>query len=87
MLLDDWKICPTVLNCYCVTIYRREMAMELDALNQTRREIEQGMKEEVIAYCERLQFTDDQALLSGIALYQAGLAPRRDRDFSVTDKR
>ena len=47
----------------------RQMALELDGLNQTRREIEAGMKEEAIAICAKLKFTDGE-LPYGLTLYQ-----------------
>ncbi|GAK83528.1 single-stranded-DNA-specific exonuclease RecJ [Vibrio ponticus] len=37
----------------------RRMASELDGLNQTRKEIEEGMKQEAMAFCERLQFGEN----------------------------
>lgn len=46
------------------------MASELDGLNQTRREIEQGMKQEAMAFCEQLQFGEDTELPYGIVLFQ-----------------
>nr|WP_086940637.1 single-stranded-DNA-specific exonuclease RecJ [Thaumasiovibrio occultus] len=46
----------------------RQLASELDGLNQSRKEIEQGMKEEAVAICERLQFGDN--LPCGIVLFQ-----------------
>ncbi len=48
----------------------RRMASELDALNQTRKEIEEGMKQEALAFCERLQFADNSALPQGLVLFQ-----------------
>lgn len=48
----------------------RQMACELDALNQSRKEIEQGMKEEAMAICERLQFGEGSSLPCGLALFQ-----------------
>ncbi|CAM3560666.1 single-stranded-DNA-specific exonuclease RecJ [Vibrio aquimaris] len=47
----------------------RRMASELDGLNQTRKEIEEGMKQEAMAFCERLQFSDD-AMPYGLVLFQ-----------------
>ncbi|MDH3000444.1 single-stranded-DNA-specific exonuclease RecJ [Chelonobacter oris] len=48
----------------------RKLAYELDALNQTRKEIEQGMKLEALKICSSL--TDmEQQLPWAIALYQA----------------
>jgi single-stranded-DNA-specific exonuclease len=48
----------------------RRMASELDGLNQTRREIEQGMKQEAMAFCERLQFDENTPMPSGLVLFQ-----------------
>jgi len=48
----------------------RRMANELDGLNQTRKEIEAGMKQEAMAFCERLQFGEGQGLPHGIVLFQ-----------------
>ncbi len=48
----------------------RQMASELDGLNQTRKEIEQGMKEEAMAICERLKFSPDMEMPYGLALFQ-----------------
>ena len=47
----------------------RRMASELDALNQTCKEIEHGMKEEALAICERLKF-NQQDMPYGLALFQ-----------------
>lgn len=47
----------------------RRMASELDGLNQTRREIEEGMKQEAMAFCERLQFGESQ-MPYGLVLFQ-----------------
>ncbi|WP_455811187.1 single-stranded-DNA-specific exonuclease RecJ [Pseudomonas graminis] len=46
----------------------RMLASELDALNQTRKEIEQGMQSEALALCDRLESSSD-ALPLGIAMY------------------
>ncbi|MGF1771914.1 single-stranded-DNA-specific exonuclease RecJ [Vibrio wakamikoensis] len=48
----------------------RRMASELDGLNQTRKDIEEGMKQEALAFCERLQISDKAALPYGLALFQ-----------------
>lgn len=48
----------------------RRMASELDGLNQTRKDIEEGMKQEAMAFCERLQISDKAALPYGLALFQ-----------------
>ncbi|TCP95784.1 exonuclease RecJ [Cricetibacter osteomyelitidis] len=48
----------------------RALALELDGLNQTRKEIEQGMKLEALEICRNLTALK-QELPVGIALYQA----------------
>ncbi len=48
----------------------RALALELDGLNQTRKEIEQGMKQEALEICRNLTALKQQLPL-GIALYQA----------------
>ncbi|MFD1805447.1 single-stranded-DNA-specific exonuclease RecJ [Pasteurella oralis] len=48
----------------------RALALELDGLNQTRREIEQGMKLEALEICRKLTALE-QTLPMGIVLYQA----------------
>ncbi|TDQ57025.1 exonuclease RecJ [Mesocricetibacter intestinalis] len=48
----------------------RALALELDGLNQTRKEIEQGMKLEALEICRNLTALQ-QSLPLGIALYQA----------------
>lgn len=46
----------------------RALASDLDALNQTRREIEQGMQVEALALCDKLERGTD-ALPFGLAMY------------------
>nr|WP_238484518.1 single-stranded-DNA-specific exonuclease RecJ [Rahnella bonaserana] len=46
----------------------RALASDLDALNQTRREIEQGMQVEALALCDKLERSTD-ALPFGLAMY------------------
>ncbi|CCP02003.1 single-stranded DNA-specific exonuclease [Erwinia amylovora Ea644] len=46
----------------------RMLASELDALNQTRKEIEQGMQSEALTLCNRLE-SASEALPLGIAMY------------------
>lgn len=48
----------------------RSLALELDQLNQTRKEIEQGMKLEALKICQKLTALQQQ-LPMGIVLYQA----------------
>ncbi len=46
----------------------RMLANELDALNQTRKEIEQGMQVEALTLCEKLE-RSNEALPYGLAMY------------------
>ncbi|CAM3518364.1 Single-stranded-DNA-specific exonuclease RecJ [Vibrio aerogenes CECT 7868] len=67
--LDDMSFGVELLlsdNIYAA----RRMASELDGLNQTRKEIESGMKQEALAFCERLKLGENAALPFGIALFQ-----------------
>ncbi|SMY37345.1 single-stranded-DNA-specific exonuclease RecJ [Photobacterium andalusiense] len=66
--LDDMSFGVELLLCDNIQAARR-MASELDALNQTRKEIEQGMKEEGLAICERLQFNQHN-MPYGLVLFQ-----------------
>ncbi|MCW8330083.1 single-stranded-DNA-specific exonuclease RecJ [Photobacterium sp. SDRW27] len=66
--LDDMSFGVELLLCDNIQAARR-MASELDALNQTRKEIEHGMKEEALAICERLKF-NQQDMPYGLALFQ-----------------
>ncbi|MGF1699696.1 single-stranded-DNA-specific exonuclease RecJ [Photobacterium makurazakiensis] len=66
--LDDMSFGVELLLCDNIQAARR-MASELDALNQTRKEIEQGMKEEALAICERLKF-NKQDMPYGLVLFQ-----------------
>lgn len=67
--LDDMSFGVELLMCNNIHAARR-MASELDGLNQTRREIEQGMKQEAMAFCERLEFGDKSELPYGVVLFQ-----------------
>ncbi|MCQ1058120.1 single-stranded-DNA-specific exonuclease RecJ [Photobacterium sp. ZSDE20] len=66
--LDDMSFGVELLLCDNIQAARR-MATELDALNQTRKEIEHGMKEEAVAICERLKF-NKQDMPYGLSLFQ-----------------
>ncbi len=46
----------------------RVLANELDALNQTRKEIEQGMQAEALTLCQQLERSSD-TLPGGLAMY------------------
>ncbi|HAS6082935.1 single-stranded-DNA-specific exonuclease RecJ [Vibrio vulnificus] len=67
--LDDMSFGVELLMCNNIQAARR-MAHELDGLNQTRKEIEEGMKQEAMAFCERLQFGENSELPYGLALFQ-----------------
>lgn len=67
--LDDMSFGVELLMSNNIHAARR-MANELDGLNQTRREIEAGMKQEAMAFCERLQFAEGSELPFGIVLFQ-----------------
>ncbi len=67
--LDDMSFGVELLMCNNIHAARR-MASELDGLNQTRKEIEEGMKQEAMAFCERLQFGENTQLPHGLALFQ-----------------
>ena len=66
--LDDMSFGVELLLCDNIQAARR-MASELDGLNQTRKEIEQGMKDEALAICERLKF-NQQNMPYGLVLFQ-----------------
>ncbi|THE59308.1 single-stranded-DNA-specific exonuclease RecJ [Vibrio parahaemolyticus] len=67
--LDDMSFGVELLMCNNIHAARR-MASELDGLNQTRKEIEEGMKQEAMAFCERLQFGENSELPYGLSLLQ-----------------
>ncbi|CCN48030.1 Single-stranded-DNA-specific exonuclease recJ [Vibrio nigripulchritudo MADA3029] len=67
--LDDMSFGVELLMSNNIHAARR-MASELDGLNQTRKEIEEGMKGEAMAFCERLQFGENAELPYGLALFQ-----------------
>ncbi|WON77952.1 single-stranded-DNA-specific exonuclease RecJ [Serratia sp. UGAL515B_01] len=65
--LDDMSIGVALLLCDDIT-QARMLANDLDALNLTRREIEQGMQVEALELCDRLERSSEQ-LPYGLALY------------------
>ena len=65
--LDDMSVGVALLLCDN-TGEARMLANELDALNQTRKEIEQGMQAEALALCEKLE-RGSEALPGGLAMY------------------
>ena len=66
--LDDMSFGVELLMSNNIHAARR-MASELDGLNQSRKEIEEGMKQEAMAFCERLQF-GDKDMPYGLVLFQ-----------------
>ncbi|QTF09923.1 single-stranded-DNA-specific exonuclease RecJ [Brenneria izadpanahii] len=65
--LDDMSIGVALLLSDDIT-QARMLASDLDALNQTRREIEQGMQVEALRLCETLERSRDE-LPYGLAMY------------------
>lgn len=65
--LDDMSIGVALLLCDDIA-QARMLANDLDALNQTRREIEQGMQVEALQLCDRLERTSTE-LPYGLAMY------------------
>jgi single-stranded-DNA-specific exonuclease len=66
--LDDMSIGISCLLAPDINIARR-LAAELDSLNVERREIEQGMQAEALAFLQKLSFSDEQ-LPDCLCLYQ-----------------
>ncbi len=65
--LDDMSVGVALLLC-TDTQQARMLASELDALNQTRKEIEQGMQAEALSLCDSLE-QQQQQLPNGLAFY------------------
>ncbi|WP_147199660.1 single-stranded-DNA-specific exonuclease RecJ [Pantoea sp. CCBC3-3-1] len=65
--LDDMSVGVALLLSEDIS-QARMLANELDALNQTRKEIEQGMQTEALALCDALE-RSNEALPLGIAMY------------------
>ncbi|PWC24412.1 MULTISPECIES: single-stranded-DNA-specific exonuclease RecJ [Brenneria] len=65
--LDDMSVGVALLLSDDI-VQARMLASDLDALNQTRREIEQGMQVEALRLCETLEQSRD-ALPYGLAMY------------------
>lgn len=65
--LDDMSVGVALLLCDNVG-EARVLANELDALNQTRKEIEQGMQAEALTLCEKLE-RSSETLPGGLAMY------------------
>lgn len=65
--LDDMSVGVALLLCDNLG-EARQLASDLDALNQTRKEIEQGMQAEALTLCEQLERSRD-TLPGGLAMY------------------
>ncbi|POT56653.1 single-stranded-DNA-specific exonuclease RecJ [Citrobacter amalonaticus] len=65
--LDDMSVGVALLLCDNIG-EARVLANELDALNQTRKEIEQGMQAEALILCEKLE-RSRETLPGGLAMY------------------
>ncbi|WP_312079007.1 single-stranded-DNA-specific exonuclease RecJ [Leclercia sp.] len=65
--LDDMSVGVALLLCDNIG-EARVLANELDALNQTRKEIEQGMQAEALILCEKLE-RSGETLPGGLAMY------------------
>ncbi|ELG1038255.1 single-stranded-DNA-specific exonuclease RecJ [Salmonella enterica] len=65
--LDDMSVGVALLLCDNLG-EARVLASELDALNQTRKEIEQGMQAEALILCEKLG-RSSETLPGGLAMY------------------
>ncbi|WP_090121191.1 single-stranded-DNA-specific exonuclease RecJ [Kosakonia arachidis] len=65
--LDDMSVGVALLLCDNLG-EARQLANDLDALNQTRKEIEQGMQAEALTLCEQFERSRD-TLPGGLAMY------------------
>ncbi|SFU27241.1 single-stranded-DNA-specific exonuclease RecJ [Xenorhabdus koppenhoeferi] len=65
--LDDMSVGVALLLTDDM-LQARQIACELDGLNQTRREIEQGMQQEALQICDKIERTHTQ-LPYGLAIY------------------
>ncbi|MEY8710028.1 single-stranded-DNA-specific exonuclease RecJ [Mangrovibacter phragmitis] len=65
--LDDMSVGVALLMCDNPG-EARMLASELDALNQTRKEIEQGMQQEALVLCDKLE-RSSETLPAGLAMY------------------
>lgn len=65
--LDDMSVGVALLLCDNLG-EARVLASELDALNQTRKEIEQGMQAEALILCEKLE-RSSETLPGGLVMY------------------
>ena len=65
--LDDMSVGVALLLCDNLG-EARQLASDLDALNQTRKEIEEGMQAEALTLCEQLE-RSSETLPGGLAMY------------------
>lgn len=65
--LDDMSVSIELLLTDDMA-YARELANELDGLNQTRRDIEQGMQQEALVLFNKFEYSESQ-LPNGLAIY------------------
>ncbi|MBV6543108.1 single-stranded-DNA-specific exonuclease RecJ, partial [Ursidibacter maritimus] len=68
--LENMSLGVDLLICNDL-VKARQLALELDSLNQTRKEFEQEMKTEALAICAKLPNLADNEQVGGIVLYQA----------------
>ena len=66
--LDDMSLGVACLLCDDLNL-ARQLAAEMDSLNQERKEIEQGMQQEALATLEPIRFRDGE-VPSGIVLHR-----------------
>jgi single-stranded-DNA-specific exonuclease len=80
--LDDMSVGVALLLCDNVG-EARMLANELDALNQTRKEIEQGMQAEALTLCQQLERSGDTLPGGWRCIIRSGT--RGGRDSGVAD--
>ncbi|MFA9489115.1 MULTISPECIES: single-stranded-DNA-specific exonuclease RecJ [unclassified Mannheimia] len=68
--LENMSLGVELLICENMEL-ARQLAFELDSLNQTRKEFEQEMKTEALAICAKLPLLAQSEQAHGIVLYQA----------------
>ncbi|MGQ8820237.1 single-stranded-DNA-specific exonuclease RecJ [Bibersteinia trehalosi] len=68
--LENMSLGVELLICDNLAL-ARQLALELDSLNQTRKEFEQEMKTEALAICAKLPELEQKDQAHGIVLYQA----------------
>lgn len=68
--LENMSLGVELLICENMEL-ARQLALELDSLNQTRKEFEQEMKTEALAICAKLPLLAQSEQAHGIVLYQA----------------